>query len=340
MVRRRPTVRGVAVAVVAVAAIGNAYVAGPRALNAIAAPALVALLASATHLVVVDPPTVERSPPQPGVPGQSRTARLDIDGRGVARVIDTIPAGVTTDTVEQRVTLPATVTTEIDLRTRGEWTVGPATVVETDVLGLVVRRTRTEATTTALVYPSVYDLRDHGELAAVFDRGTASDREAFDSIREYAPGDPLRDVHWKSSAKREPGELVVKQFTADQDTEEHHIAASAADGYADDMASAAASIAVLALSAGLSVSLTCPAGTVQPGRGPTHRRHLLDLLARTDDGHLDDRAESRADLLVHADADGVAVTVEDETYTLDIESMETGVESPIHDSTTPSRRVP
>ncbi len=314
----RPTVRGVAVAVIAGGAIGMASAAGPRALNAIAAPALVALLAGAVQLIMADAPAVDRTAPPAGFTGETRTVPFDVAGSGVARITDRLPDGVAAVSSEVKATLPATVSYEVELRSRGEWTLGPPEIVITDVLGLFVRKTIPEATTSALVYPDVYDLRDEEAFAGLFTHGTTNDRQAFDSIREYAPGDPLRDVHWKSSAKREADDLVVKQFVAEEATEEFHVVASAAPGHDDAMASGAASIAVLALNAGLSVSVTCPAGEVQPGRGDAHRRHVLELLARTDAGDVSERARERADVVVTADGDGVLVSVGDREHTLDV----------------------
>ncbi|MFD1587899.1 DUF58 domain-containing protein [Halorientalis brevis] len=315
----RPTVRGVGVAVVAGGAIGMASAAGPRALNAIAAPALVALLAGAVQIILADVPDVDRSAPAAGFAGERRTVTLDVAGSGVARLTDRLPGGVAAVSPAVKATLPATVSYEVELRSRGEWTLGPPEIVMTDVLGLFVRTATPEATTTALVYPDVYDLRGDDAFAGLFTHGTSNDRQAFDSIREYAPGDPLRDVHWKSSAKREADELVVKQFVAEETTEEFHVVASAAPGHADAMASGAASVALLGLQAGLSVAVTCPAGEVQPGRGDAHRRHVLELLARTEAGDVRKQARERADAAVTADGDGVIVTVGDQEHALDVE---------------------
>lgn len=324
----RPTVRGVAVAVVGGSAIGMAYAAGPRALNVVAAPAAVALLAAIVQILLADATVAERPAPKPGFPGARRTVTMDLDGSGVARLVETLSDGVVMLSDEVRATLPATVSYEIGLDRRGAWPLGPSTVVLSDVLGLFVRTVEVEATTEALVYPRVYDLRDHEALAGLFVHGAANDRQAFDSIREYAPGDPLRDVHWKSSAKRSDDELVVKQFVAEEATEEFHVVASADQGHGDTMASGAASVALLALEAGLSVSVTCPAGAVKPGRGQAHRSHVLELLARTGDGSVDDHARDRADVLVTGQADGFVVTVDGRDYRLapwtDGQEAETG----------------
>jgi uncharacterized protein (DUF58 family) len=304
----RPTLRGVGVAPVAGGAFGMAATGGARALNAIAAPAVVVLAIGAIQIVRVSAPTVERPDPRAGFPGEHREIELDVQGSGVARLADSLP-GAESGRYEIHTTLPDSVAYELTLTNRGEWTVGPARLVVTDTLGLFRTTVTTEATATLLVYPEVKDLSGDEAFAGFFEQTRVPDRQAFDTLREYAPGDPLRDVHWKSSAKRGEGDLVVKEFVGETTRGTIDIAASAASGHADAMASAAASVAVLALEAGYSVRVTCPDGELPAGHGDEHRRHLLELLARTGAGYPDERAREGADVLIEADGDGVAATV-------------------------------
>ncbi|SEO36038.1 Uncharacterized conserved protein, DUF58 family, contains vWF domain [Halorientalis persicus] len=314
----RPTWRTVGVVGVAVGSILMAAASGARALNALAAPALIALLVSAVQVFYAGRPEIDRGDPVPGHPGESRTVELTVDGGALARVTDSIPPGVAADGYDRRVTLPATVEYEIELGARGAWDLGPPRVVVTDVLGLFVRAFEPEGTATALVYPPLVDLREDDAVAHLLGYDTATDRQAFDTIREYAPGDPLRDVHWKSSAKRSDGDLVVKQFVSEQRESTLTIAAGAATGHDDAMASAAASLAVLAMEAGLSVGVTCPAGEVATGRGQAHRQHVLDLLARTGPGQPARPAREGADVILTADADGVTATIDGQDHRLSL----------------------
>jgi uncharacterized protein (DUF58 family) len=312
----RPTRRGVAVALVGAAAVGMAWVAGARALNAVAAPALVALVAAALQVGLAETPTVERTPPSAGVPGDVRPVELEVDGSGVAHVVDETTPGVTTTAAEDRTTLPGTVRYEVEYRTRGEWTLGPPTVAVTDVLGLFVSTTASDATTALVVYPTIYDLRGHAVATDLQQFGRTSAREAFDTIREYTPGDPLRDVHWASSARRSGDDLVVQEFVAERSDEDVHVVASAVPGAADQMAAGAASVALVALDAGLSVSLTCPDGSVPTGSGDRHRADLLELLARTGPGQVSDRATEDADVTVTASESAVRATVNGREHVL------------------------
>jgi uncharacterized protein (DUF58 family) len=311
----RPTLRGVGVALVAVAAFAMAATGGARALNAIAAPAVVVLLVGAVQMLRVGGASVDRPDVRAGFPGEHRTVSLDIDGRGVARVEDDLP-GDAAGTYELGTTLPDTVSYELTLADRGEWTLGPARLVVTDTLGLFRTTVDTEATATLLVYPQLHDLSGHDAFAGFFEQTSVPDRQAFDGLREYAPGDPLRDVHWKSSAKRGDGELVVKEFVGETTRGTVSIAASAATGHADDMASAAASATLLAMDAGYSVQVACPAGELPAGHGDDHRRHVLELFARTGAGYADERAREAADVAIEADGDGVSVAVEGRRHRL------------------------
>ena len=98
---------------------------------------------------------------------------------------------------------------------RGVHVVGPVTYEKTDPVGVISRTFETGEPVTLFVAPVVTDL-------AVFAGGLTNDLDgatsqqlsmsdlAFHALREYVPGDDLRHVHWRSSAKA--GELLVRQF--------------------------------------------------------------------------------------------------------------------------------
>lgn len=317
----RPTLRGVAVAAIVVACFLMAQRYGARALNAVAGPALVALAVGAVQTWRADAPTVTREELPAGYPDETRQVELRVDGSGFATVRDRIPDGVVAATDAVQVTLPATVQYRVGLRDRGEWTFGPVTVTVGDFLGLFQRRVRVDATEEVLVYPALYDLREDGAFAQLLERTTTAERQVFDSVREYAPGDPLRDVHWKSSAKRgETGDLVVKTFAGETTEGSLTIAASASAGYGDEMAAAAASIALLALDAGLAVSVVCPGGRVRDGRGENQRRRILELLARTGDGRVDGRVWRDADVRVAASDAGTTLRIGGQEHAIGLEN--------------------
>ncbi|MFC7176187.1 DUF58 domain-containing protein [Halosegnis marinus] len=296
----RPTRRGWGAVAVVALAVGFAAQSGPRSLNAVAAPALLALAFGYVTLHRRDAPTVERRKPAPGFPGETRDVILRVDAAGRASVSDASDGGVArvADTANGY---------RVELTDRGEWTLGPATVAETDAFGLLRRRTVAGGETEALVYPPVEPLAPNRAFRGLVERAGSPDRDAFDALREYVPGDPLRDVHWKTSAKRPPGDLVVAEF-ATQDEGGVTVVAESTPGRADAMAAAAASVAVHLLEADLSVAVVAPNGRVERGRGDDHRDETLELLARTHAGDVNTAVE--ADVRVRADRDGVTVRTE------------------------------
>ena len=98
---------------------------------------------------------------------------------------------------------------------RGVHAVGPVTYEKTDPVGLVSRRFTTGQAYELLVSPRVTDLSVFaGGLTNDLDGATSQQLSmsdlAFHALREYVPGDDLRHVHWRSSAKA--GELLVRQY--------------------------------------------------------------------------------------------------------------------------------
>ena len=147
--------------------------------------------------------------------------------------------------------------------------------------GVAERRRRLPADATTLVLPRVVAL---GALPFV---DLASSREAttetdprrgqgpeYLGVREYRPGDPIRQVHWRLTARH--GELVVR------DLEEHRVprlaiwidSATDADTL-DDVCSAAASIASSASATGVGVRLAAatPQGPTVVSRSSTLALH-------------------------------------------------------------------
>lgn len=98
---------------------------------------------------------------------------------------------------------------------RGIVTVGPATTVRSDPLGLLRREHAFEDVhqlyvhprTTALPSTSAGLIRD---LEGNPTRRLVDSDMSFHAIREYAPGDSRRQIHWKSTAKT--GRLMVRQY--------------------------------------------------------------------------------------------------------------------------------
>lgn len=98
---------------------------------------------------------------------------------------------------------------------RGVVPIGPAKSVQGDPFGLAGRETRWTGEVELFVHPRtvslpgrltgfVHDLEGHSSQQLV-----PSDM-SFHALREYAPGDERRHIHWRSSART--GRLMVRQF--------------------------------------------------------------------------------------------------------------------------------
>ncbi|MFT4229987.1 MAG: DUF58 domain-containing protein [Microbacterium sp.] len=138
---------------------------------------------------------------------------------------------------------------------RGIIPVGPATAVRTDPIGLLRREH---------AWDDVHELYVHPRTVVVpsTSAGLVRDLEgqptrllvdadmSFHAIREYAPGDSRRQIHWKSTAKT--GQLMVRQFEESRRSRMAVVLSLAEADYADDdefelAVSAAASLALQAM---------------------------------------------------------------------------------------------
>jgi uncharacterized protein (DUF58 family) len=151
--------------------------------------------------------------------------------------------------------------------------------------GLFSKSMRVEARTTALVYPAVVPLSSGPALAGGAEGSAASDARGENAVvaglREYVPGDPFRRIHWRASLRG--GQLLVRERERDG-RREHEVRLRTRDvesgpGF-ERAVQRAASETVAHLGAGAIVALRTDATRVPFGDGPSHRRRLLDLLAR------------------------------------------------------------
>jgi uncharacterized protein (DUF58 family) len=304
-----PTRRGVAVVVLVVGAVAMAVAFGARSLNALVVPGVVALAAAVVQLRLLDRPRLRRTPPTDDFQGETGEValRFETDDPFVGSVTERVTVGGNGRTRTVETTVGAgPVTVPVSFEARGEGTVGPTEVRARDVLGLLETTITYTDTDSFLVYPRVRPLSDTAwrDLTALREDAHAPEREEFDSLRQYVRGDALRDIHWKSSAKRD--DLIVKEFVADDADDAVVLAAGGDREAADLLAEATASIAVALSAAGVPVHLHLPDAEVDPGLGGDHRTRLLVALARTTGGP---RPDVPADVVVEASGDGARVVV-------------------------------
>jgi uncharacterized protein (DUF58 family) len=153
----------------------------------------------------------------------------------------------------------------IPARPRGVWAIGPITYDRSDVLGLVRRGIEVSPNAELWVRPRVVRLELLTSGASTDLEGVTSEQLtmsdlAFHALREYRPGDDLRHVHWRSSAKAD--QLLVRQY---HETRRGHVTVLVDHEAAfyprpvdfELAVSVAASIALRAVSDGLDVYLAC-----------------------------------------------------------------------------------
>jgi uncharacterized protein (DUF58 family) len=309
----RPTRRGYGLlAVTAVALLlGARY--GARSLDALVVPAIAALAVAAVQVYRRTEPSVLRSRPLPGFPGETRAVSVTVKSDLACDVTERVGPGLRAPHADAQLPEGGEYEYELRLTDRGERSLGPATVRQRDTLGLVRHDTDSQRTTTVLVYPDVRPISNRTAFSGLVERAGSRERDAFDRLREYSSGDSLRDINWKASARRADEEFVVTEFAA-EDEGGISVVCEAEPGHADAMASAAASVAMYLLNADLVVDVTAPDGAVEEGRGDEQRSEVLSLLARTGPGTVEEGLADRADVYVAAGPDGTTVRVDGADY--------------------------
>jgi uncharacterized protein (DUF58 family) len=170
---------------------------------------------------------------------------------------------------------------------RGQLEVGPLTVERSDLLGFARSRTEAGDVLALWVVPRRHPVRlagggrlRHHHEGLVPDRPLrgATDLRA---VREYVPGDELRHVHWRASARA--GQLLVREYvdpvqahcTVVLDTRPEPLDAAAFE----EAVEVAASVLWAAAAEGHRVELVVGQGADAAGSGADGGRAVLDRLA-------------------------------------------------------------
>lgn len=169
---------------------------------------------------------------------------------------------------------------------RGVIEVGPVTTGRGDPVGLFRREVTWSDVHEIFVHPVITPLEPLGaglirDLEGNVSENVSQSDLAFHALREYAPGDDLRHIHWRSSARH--GQLLVRQFL---DTRRSHISVivdSDAASYRDpedyELAiSAAASVMVRAIMDGFDATFLSGEHAMTRGTG----RSALDACSRAE----------------------------------------------------------
>lgn len=184
--------------------------------------------------------------------------------------------------------------------TRGAYKIGPVELKSGDPFGIYTNETTLESYDRLLVYPRPLSLRELGlpaqnPLGDLRSGLLLRDPLRVVGVRDYAPGDPLKDVHWAATARTgslqtriyEPTTSHVLAIFLDLDTFEYYY-----EGIdpvqVERMISATTTVAQAGLEAGYAVGLYANGAPAEdehlarlpPGRSPAQRGQILETLAR------------------------------------------------------------
>lgn len=218
---------------------------------------------------------------------------------------DDLPPQLSADIATLRVlafpNVPAAVRYQIQPQERGDWNAGALYVRYRSPLGLVERWAKAPLDQAVRVYPALRTTPEQQiflarsrqldlQLRRAQQRGLGRD---FESLRDYLPGDDLRDICWTATARR--GSPITRQYQTERSQPVWIIldcgrlmrsrvgTPGAVHSKLDHACSTAVALAQLALYSGDRVGLLAYGRGVQqrllPGRGATHLRQLIEALA-------------------------------------------------------------
>lgn len=172
---------------------------------------------------------------------------------------------------------------------RGVHTLPAITIISTFPLGLYESRLTFADRREVVVYPRVFTARvgllDRMPGTGEAPRIAQGDGDEFFALREYMPGDDVRKINWRASARMNT--LIVKDLEPDmsrcaillldnriyEDLEDYE------DRF-EESVEIVASLAVTLLQQQLRVALVCGSGVVPLGEGTGQVINVLDFLAR------------------------------------------------------------
>jgi uncharacterized protein (DUF58 family) len=102
---------------------------------------------------------------------------------------------------------------------RGAFQLGPTSVASGDPFGLFTIRREIPVKDTLMVLPMIFPISDFPPPPGLLPGGKAIRLRTTDvtphaaGVREYVPGDPMKRIHWPSTAHR--GRFMVKEFEQD-----------------------------------------------------------------------------------------------------------------------------
>jgi len=177
---------------------------------------------------------------------------------------------------------------------RGRFTVSPISLEVSDPFGIFRRRRYIGQPQSVLVFPSVKELTltsllSHSQVSSSHSRWLLS-RSSGDisRVREYADGDALNRIHWRSTAHT--GQLMVKDFCEDRvrsvwillDMSRSSAKNNRSGDAVEERITVTASLAKYYVEKGYPVGLLCEGDkslVINSQSGETHYWYLMEALA-------------------------------------------------------------
>lgn len=197
----------------------------------IGALAVILALADALWVRVLTPIGIRRRLPGRFALGQAGevmlTLRNDSPRAAVVEIFDGIPQGSQTETLPWSGEVPPQreirVFHQVKLLERGEAVFGPLQLRRFSPLGLWTRRTSHLDAATVKVYPNYEPVLRYALLAmqqrespmGIVRRPRAGSSRDFHQLRDYRDGDPLSQIDWKATSRRQM--LISRDFQEQRD---------------------------------------------------------------------------------------------------------------------------
>jgi len=105
------------------------------------------------------------------------------------------------------------------LTRRGDYLLGPTILTSGDPFGIFAIQKKVIAKDTLVILPMTFTIPTFPPPPGLLPGGKAIRQRSLDvtpnaaEVREYVPGDPMKRIHWPSTAHR--GQLMVKEFEQD-----------------------------------------------------------------------------------------------------------------------------
>ena len=102
---------------------------------------------------------------------------------------------------------------------RGAFLLGPTTLTSGDPFGIFAMKKKIASGNTLVILPMTFPISTFPPPPGLLPGGKAIRQKTFDvtphaaEVRDYVHGDPMKRIHWPSSAHR--GQLMVKEFEQD-----------------------------------------------------------------------------------------------------------------------------